>query len=289
MRQVGDRHFITGADQLRATELPSRYRGHPDTRRFSFSPLHGRPVVRGVINDLLIPVPGLIVRKASPLGLYYTGVAHWGNPFARDVGTLFEAYVGRQLRQLHGAAVHPAITYTVGKDKRDSVDWFAVFDDVTLLVEVKSTRPTESVRTGSDTAVDDLARSLAKAVRQINTSAQLVRDQHPAFRHVPHDRPIIGLVVTMEPFHVINAPMYRDLLPAGSEPVRFCSAYELEGLVTVEDDTAGTLLRGFVHDPHRQDWPILELLRGHTVGRNEVLDAAWQVLPWQGSRQSDAT
>ena len=46
----------------------------------------------------MVPVPGLLDRKTSPLGLYYAGVEKWGNAFAEDCGALFEQYVGRQLR-----------------------------------------------------------------------------------------------------------------------------------------------------------------------------------------------
>lgn len=41
---------------------------------------------------------------------------------------------------------------------------------------------------------------------QLSKSAALVRDRHPAFTRVPADRPLLGLVVTMEPFYTVNTP-----------------------------------------------------------------------------------
>jgi hypothetical protein len=256
---------------------------HPNIRRLQFNPLEARPVVEGVVT-LLIPVPGLLVRKVSPLGIYYSGLEHFGEAFARDLGWLFEAYVGRQLQQMHSATVHPSVPY--GRDKRQSVDWIAVFDGVTVLFEVKSARPTEAVRTGSDDAAAALQRSLGKAIRQIDVTAGLIRDQHEAFRFIPHDQPIVGLVVTLEPFHVINAPPYRQLLPQASVPVRFCAAFELEQLVTAEDRTVGDILLAYVQDPDAQDWAVEHAMErhGHSFGRNTVLDEAWAALPWSEER-----
>jgi hypothetical protein len=112
----------------------------PDSqyRRFGFNPLSSRPAVADLADALLIPVPGYIVRKASPLGIYYTGLEKWGTPFTADLGELFEAYVGRQLRLLPDATVLPEIAYGRKKGER-SVDWFAVFDDCVVLV--KSSQP----------------------------------------------------------------------------------------------------------------------------------------------------
>ncbi|WP_146046124.1 hypothetical protein [Streptomyces cahuitamycinicus] len=84
------------------------------------------------------PSSHLIVPKGSPLGLYYMGIAHVGNDFAKERGDLFEQYAGRQLGQLADAEIHPEIIY---RDERRSVDRIVVFDDLVLLVEVKSTRP----------------------------------------------------------------------------------------------------------------------------------------------------
>ena len=287
IQRVARRQFITTQAELRARQTSPATRVHPDVRRLQFNPLEGRPVVEGVVDTLLVPVPGLLVRKVSPLGIYHSGIEHFGVAFARDLGWLFEAYVGRHLHQMHGATIYPSVLY--GRDKRQSVDWIAVFDGVTILFEVKSARPTEAVRIGSDEAVGALRRSLGKAIKQIDVTAGLIRGQHEAFQFVPHDQPIVGIVVTLEPFHVINAPPYRQLLPQASVEVRFCAAFELEQLVKVEDRTVGEILLAYVRDPNMQDWAVEHAVQrqASSFRRNTVMDEAWATLPWN-TRGGDA-
>jgi len=98
----------------------------------------------------------------------------WGRGFSDDLGELFEVYVGRQLDLLPDARVLPEIAHG-RKESALSVDWFAVFDDCVVLVEVKSTRPTEPVRLADGRAGEELRRMLGHAVDQLNTSAGRVR------------------------------------------------------------------------------------------------------------------
>lgn len=277
-RDVATRHFIASPDEIRHLQPAPATSAHPDTRRFGFNPLLSRPVIKDLAGSLFVPVPGMLARKVSLLGLYYTGIARWGTRFAQDLGTLFESYVGRQLRLLPDADVYPAIIY--GSDKRESVDWIVTVDGVTFLVEVKSTRPSEAVRTGDDDAATDLRKYLGRAVEQIATTAQLIREGNPAFRNIPQGNPIVGLVVTMEPFHVVNAPPYRELLPDCPEPVVVCSASELEGLVALKDVSAGQVLLAHVQDPARQGWSVGSALAEHGHPENAVFREAWEQLPW---------
>ena len=86
--------------------------------RYAFNPLAARPFVRLGDGRLLAPVPQLITRKLSPAELYYLGLKRWGLPFARDMGELFEDYVGRQLGTLPGVTVHPEVEYAEGQGHR---------------------------------------------------------------------------------------------------------------------------------------------------------------------------
>jgi len=282
IRMVAFKHFIATQDALKALQPAPDYDLHRDLWRYRFNPLEARPIIAGVNERLLIPVPPLLVRKVSSIGLYHTGREKWGDPFTQDLGDLFEAYVGNQLKLLESATVLRSIGYTYKKNRLESVDWIVLFENVTLLVEVKSTRPTEAVRVGSDRAVEDLKGRLKKAVNQINTTAELIANQHPAFTQIEPDRPIVGLVVTMEQFHVINASPYRALLPSSPHPIRMCSASELEHLVTVTSRSVGELLQEFVADQERQDWSIGSILEpgsGLIMRRNKILDQAFAELP----------
>ena len=56
-------------------------------------------------------MPQLAWAKATPWGVYFTLLDHFGQAFPSDLGNLFEQYVGRQLRLLPGAQVLPEIIY----------------------------------------------------------------------------------------------------------------------------------------------------------------------------------
>lgn len=247
-------------------------------RRLAFNPLLDRPAIAGLSEgSLIVPTPGALVRKLSPLGLYHLGVRRWGNRFSEDLGLIFEAYVGRQLRLMSEVTIQPAVRY----GSAESIDWFAVADDLVLLVEAKSTRPTESVRLGNKDAREDIDKRLGRAIMQLNTTVRMLRDRRPEFRHIPSDRPLYGLVVTMEPFHTVNAGLYRDWLPACDIPVRICGIEEIETMVAQHDSQhAMGLVHDLMTDPEREGWHLQSAFADQPQRMNEILSTAWGRLPW---------
>ena len=284
LRRVIKSNYIADRDQFKAMQQSAEQKtGAPDAqyRRFGFNPLSGKPVVEGVTDGLLIPVPAYILRKASPLGIYYAGMEKWGGKFSADLGYLFEAYVGRQLHLLADAVVLPEIAYGTKKKAELSVDWFVIFDECVVLVEVKSTRPTEPVRLADSGLQDALGKVLKHAVEQLNNSASRIRGRNAGFESIPTDRPLVGLVVTMEPFHTVDAPFTRSYLPQCDIPFRVCSALELEHLVTVSDGSVGRLLLDHFQDPSKEGWSTESALTGHVGVPNQVLVQAWETYPWK--------
>ena len=229
-------------------------------------------------------VPRLLHWKASTPGIYYEGVRRWGDAFARDLGKVFEAYVGRLLRLFPSARVEPEVLYGRNRDQK-SVDWFVITDECVMLVEAKSTRPTEAVRTGGPGAVDDLKRMFGKAIGQLNKSAGLVRSGALAFAHIPNDRPLVGIVATLENFHVVNSPFTAGWLPECDIPWRVCAASELEDLSSVADVSPSRLYLDAVTDAARPGHSLSSALPGHTRGPNSVIDEAWDTLPWKERRE----
>lgn len=278
IREVIENHFVGDLkfyQQERSVFKPSPY------RRFTYNPLVGKPIISGIGDGHLVPVPGLIDRKISPLGFWYTGFEKWGKPFADDVGELFEQYVGRQLKLIPNADVHREITY--GKPEQHSVDWIVVCDKAVLLVEVKSVRPTEPIRLGSATVWDDLGGKLSKAYKQIEKSNQLIADNNPAFKDVPSSLPRIGVIVTMEDFPIANSLEIRAKLGVSpSIPTCVCSSEELELLVTITDEGVETFLLAFLNDPSKQGWSLTNDVRDekHAHTDNQVMDQAWAGYDW---------
>ncbi|MGW0334286.1 hypothetical protein ACWD0J_20860 [Streptomyces sp. NPDC003011] len=284
LKTVIERHFATGVEEERARAASGLLSNDPLLRRYTPNPLRSRPLVRGFGCDYLIPVAPAVLGKASPMGLYYTGMEHYGDAFeafTRDLGELFEQYVGRHLRLLPDADVHPEIVYD--RDNKKGVDWIAVLPGLVLLVEVKSARPTARLRLGPQQFGDELKQKLGKAFNQINKSAKLIEDRHPAFAHIPHDRPRFGIVVTMEPYHLVNSPDFRVLLP----DTAIASAGELEDVVVAADPGLQEGIASRLGQPPPGGWSLRDLASGRVV-INPVLDQGWAAYPWGTEHASPA-
>jgi hypothetical protein len=112
----------------------------------------------------------------------------------------------------------------------------------------------------------------------------LIRDRTAGFEGIPKNLPMIGLVVTMEPFHTVDAPFTRSYLPQCDIPFRICSASELEHLVTVSDTSVGRLLLNLFQDQRKEGWSVESALTGHAVVPNRVLVQAWETYLWKSER-----
>jgi len=288
--RAGLNNYVTDADALAATNgrpAPSPW------RRFDYNPLLGRPAVRGLHHDWLIPVPALVIRRLSPLGIYYAGMEKWGTRFSDDLGDLFENYIGAHLRLLQQGTIEASFSYD--HDNKETVDYIVTLPEVVVLVEVKSVRPTTAVRAGSEEAGRELERMLGRGIEQLERADALIEQGHTAFAYIPIDRPRIGVLVTMESFHVLNsdlhAPMFRRNRPA--LPITFASAGEIEHWVTVVDTTPGqVILDSLTRSTDRHDlavgFALKKALEGRKHRRNPLIEAAWMTGPWQQLASTNA-
>ncbi|MFC8454794.1 hypothetical protein [Kitasatospora sp. NPDC057223] len=295
--RVLERHFsIDPAEFKRAdTAVRERMKGTPGTtsqmRQFTHNPLVARPALTGYGDSwLLCPVPQLVFRKAGPAGISFTGLQHYGTDFNLETGYLFEEYVGRQLRLLRNAEVLPEIHYTVKRQVHHGVDWIVVFDDLVLLVEVKAAMPTERAGLGISYGLEETARKIGKAYQQISRTEELIASGRPEFAAVPTDRPRHGLVVTLEPFHIVNAPLPMPNLTKPPIFTTVASASELEQLVCFTEDSPSKLLLERAADPQRSTWDLNAAFANRECAPNPVLEEAWSILPWtQASRRANRT
>src|SRR5437899_1284953 len=126
----------------------------------------------------------------------------------------------------------------------------------------------------------ELDRTISRAFAQLDTTAELVRNRHPALGHVPDGRPMYGLVVTLEPYPFINAAFIRDELSAQtpSIPVAVASIQDFERFVAdaIADPLDAERMASLV-DPagSRDTWSVDALVqRKSDKGfRNPMLDA----------------
>lgn len=176
--------------------------------------------------------------------------------------------------------VHGEVAYGGSK----TIDWFVVFPELTLLVEVKSRR----MNTGDTADNPDLARKIAQIVghanKQLARTHDLLESGHTAVKHVPTDRPMVGLVVTTEPLYLANSPWVRDHLDPLPFPTLTASMRDLENMVRLDSTTLAESLLSIANDPDLSTWYLtqsLAELNGAEWGpESPILTSAWDAYPW---------
>jgi hypothetical protein len=152
-----------------------------------------------------------------------------------------------------------------------------------LLVEAKATRRPAAARAAAVTAKNTYKETLGKAFRQINRTCQAIRDRVPAFSHIPADRPVAGLVATLDPWYMANS-LAREFLPAPGIPTMAASVRGVEQVVAIgQRRRASAVLSEIMRpDDERQTWELDTALQAFAepADRNPLLDQAWARLPF---------
>lgn len=268
---VVDRWYSATIEELKTTGQRVEATGF---EKWSLNPLQVRPIVR-FEDRYLMPCPRWVIDRFTPTGLYFIGLEAWGSRFTDALGDMFESYVGSQLQLLDTATVYPEIVY--GPNGEKTVDYFVVTSDAVILVEAKSARPVYATRLGQPESDQDISKKVGKAVRQINNTAQLLRDGDPAVAHInPSGLPVVGVVVTLEAFYLLNT-FVHDLLDAAEIPTVISSSHELEGFISAVYDRAdvGSWFLAAVSQPGPSPPSLHAALSGLPIRSNPLLDDAW--------------
>jgi hypothetical protein len=288
------RNIEAAADRLTATQgefrddFTRRSLKNREHAKFDYNPLVRTPFVKLRDGVTVAPAPRLIMRTVTPGGLYYPGLERYGEGFTTDLGYLFEHYVGRQLRLIDGAEVHPEFSYGPRRDKK-SVDWFVVLPRLVLVVECKLKRLSLEARAGGSALFPELARAVGKAYKQLERSVEQLAAGTAEFSHIPSDRPLIAVVVSAEPTYVGNAYLverHGAKLSAGhlrNVPVAAIGARDLEAWVTHGPAIEDRLLEILNDHPVGNAFPIHDA-RLHSDGPNVILDNAWKSYPFPALR-----
>lgn len=211
--------------------------------RYAFNPLKSTPLVDLGTKGIWAPQTMLVPRAFTGPNLYYRGLRVWGNAFADGLGDRTQRYVGRQLALMDGIRLRPEIEY---ERARHSVDWLWVSDSAVILVECKAARLTLDAQAGGDSLVTVMDRYLGTARKQIDTTARLIREGHPAFAGIPKDRPVVGLVTTAEQFYLAGTP-FSGFDSSGEVPVTTLSLRDLEFLVGLSELEAAKMVIDHAH------------------------------------------
>lgn len=191
--------------------------------------------------------------------------------------------MGRQLSTLPGVTVHPEVEYAEGKDTVTSVDWIEVSEDSVLLVEAKAIRVPAAARAGQGTAEESFRRTLGKAFDQISRTHRAIRAGLPEFSAIPTDRPIHGLVATLDFWYIADSPPARVLLPEPEIPTLVASTRCLEHLAAIgQRKPAAQILAEIIGDTERRTWDLSTALAHYAAegDDNPILRAAWNQYPF---------
>jgi hypothetical protein len=132
-----------------------------------------------------------------------------------------------------------------------------------------------------------VARSLGKAREQIDRTAALIQNRHVAFAHIPADRPVIGLIVSAEPFYLSNAGILPEYGAHGTTPAQVISLRELEHFVCLDELEAIDLLQSVLADPEKRTWSLASVMKElRSVGKNPILEQAGVVTTTSTKRAS---
>ena len=269
---VLDKHFIWTLGQhakyTREKEVPDREKWSPNS-------LQARPLV-AIDNDLVAPAAHYIIERITPTGLYYIARDAWGKKFTDALGPMFEGYVGTQLRLLPDATLKPEIVF--GSPEQKSCDFILILDEVVVVVEVKASRPTIAVRVGQNDDDKELLGKLGHAGKQIVTTARHIRERHPAFTDIPSDRPLVGLIVTLEPFHLQQTLHAKSIIHNSDIPETAAWVHDLEDTVAclrgAKDSGLRLLSALSTKDPEQR--ALRHALHDLPAARNPILDDSYQ-------------
>ncbi len=252
-------------------------------QRYAYNPLIAHPLVDLGDQGIWAPQSMLVSRALYPANLYYRGVAAWGEPFTRSLGLSVEAYVGKQLGLIAGPSLLSEIVY--GKPEKKSVDWIWVTDRAIVLVECKSARLSLGAQAGDGSLAALASRYLGHARAQVDATAELIRNRHERFDHIPSDRPIVGITVTSEPFYLGNSKLVEygnsSITPSISLSLR-----DLEYWTSLSSGAAVDALLEVLYDQEKQTWSFSAALKDekNDNARNPILDEAWKRFDFVGNK-----
>jgi len=276
IREIASRNFVATIEELKQQQADVQARvGGP--LQFGYNPLVGRPFISDVVpNGWIAPSAHLVAQKASATGLVHAGVSRWGEAFTRDLGHLFQAYVGRNLALVDGTLI-AEFEYGTTRRPQRSTDWMLILDDFVLLFEVKAAIASESVRQGQSNLFESDRSRLGKGIRQVERTAAEIRAGNSRFAEIPMDRDIVAFIVTLGEFPDA-AMMIQESGSIGhpSHAVGVLSSGDLEHLVALPNDQfRGALQTALARHTRDNVIDTGSMMRGLPRVHNAVVESAW--------------
>jgi len=224
------------------------------------NPLENHPILN-IDGSFVVPIPRMLNFNCTPGGFVENGFRKFGNSFSREVGHLVESYVGDLLKQITGAIIHREREIGTKANPQKTIDWFVELPNLTLLVEVKSTRPMPHIRNGSVDPETAYEPSFAKAFSQIAKTMDYIDRNGPALADLQRTN-IVSLLVTLEPFYLGNSGLFADK----PENVFIVSTRELESLVQLSAEEISSRFLNLKIENPESSHDLLHSLKLNEVG-----------------------
>ncbi|MGN2641035.1 hypothetical protein ACTD5D_33680 [Nocardia takedensis] len=260
------------------------------TEMWADNPLLATPLIRRT-GGFLVPNSPHLMDKIKPRGLYFTGMFAFVSDkpsrsrYLGAIGASLEAHVGKTLRLLEpsGAIVYSEITYGPESERKKTVDYLVVLNDLVLLVEVKSAHADASARRGDDSGLKKLIKESIQVGRdQIDVTASAIRDRVPELLCIPDNREIRGLVVTLDNIPSIDTYLFDGMLQANEVESSTVSAHDLEWMIATlaaQKVDAGTQLLAALTFDDPTPPGLGRAVAGLTPVNNPVSEDYWDL--WQ--------
>jgi hypothetical protein len=181
-------------------------------------------ILRPVINTKCEPEQGkgrlFVVASCSNLffkisdGIYFPLIDRFNkggsdNKFKEVFGYVFQEYIGDLLKfYLKTPDVKAEIKYTKNKNKIDSADWFVVYGESMIIIEVKQSSIFLKSKALAKTAdiKNDLNKTLTKAAIQLlRTKNDIISGKFPELSEFSSVKTFKLLIVTSDPLYSANS------------------------------------------------------------------------------------
>jgi hypothetical protein len=129
------------------------------------------------------------------------------------------------------------------------------------------------------------------AFKQLGRTLDMLNKGAPEFAHIPKDRPVIGIVATLDPWYIANS-LARDFLPPASLPTIVASVGDLETLIAIGQrrPVSEILTQVTQAGDERQAWDLGAAIREFRkpTDRNPQLQQAFNRLPFDHTKPDQA-
>ena len=265
----------TMIDELSTFERPINH--NRVKMKYDPNPLLTKPIIGVDGETFVIPSPECFINILGN-GIYYKAFANQND--GKILGDEFELYVANQFDELKAVSIHRIVR----SDSDERGDWIVVFDEFSVIVEAKAQRLTANARGGGSDLVSQIDRFLGKAVSQINATNRAILDPDDReFHYVRKDKPILGLVLLMEPFYMANSVGLSLVSESPEVSIGVISAYELEEICALRSGgDAGRYLHNYIQSNGESPEIFSEWSRksGMPVKENRLIRLAEAALPW---------